>query len=57
MSDGTSAPSHARQIVGSILVALLIVVLTIALVTAKLGPGQEGGRGGDRRSEDHSGPG
>lgn len=49
--------SYGRQILGSIAVALLIVMLTIALVTAKLGPGQEGGHGGDRRSEDHSGPG
>ena len=32
-------PSHGRQIVGSLLVALLLVAVTIAIVTAKLGPG------------------
>lgn len=56
MGEGSN-PSHAGQIVGSILVALLIVVLTIALVTAKLGPNIDDGGRSDRRSEDHSGPG
>ena len=32
-------PSHARQIIGSLLVALLLVAITVAIVTAKLGPG------------------
>jgi hypothetical protein len=32
-------PSHGRQIVGSLLVALLLVAITIAIVTAKIGPG------------------
>ena len=32
------APSHARQMLGSLLVALAIVAATIVLVTAKLGP-------------------
>ena len=47
--------SYARQVIGSLLVAALIVVLTIALVTAKLGPGgAEDGR--ERaRQEDNSG--
>jgi hypothetical protein len=45
-------PSRARQLVGSVLVALVIVVLAIALVLAKLGPNSGdddgGGKGGDR---------
>ena len=53
MSD--EARSHTAQVIGSLLVAVLIVALTIALVTAKLGPGGgEDGRSGDRR-EDHGG--
>ena len=44
--------SYARQLIGSLLVAAVIVALTIALVTAKLGPG--GGRERDRQ-EDNSG--
>ena len=35
MSD---RPSHARQMVGSLLVAVAIVVVTIVVVTAKFGP-------------------
>ncbi len=35
----TSSPSYPRQVVGSLLAALLIVALTILIVTAKLGPG------------------
>jgi hypothetical protein len=38
-----------RQLIGSLLVALAIVAITIAVVTAKLGPGTGG--------EDHSGKG
>ena len=50
------------QLVGSIMVALAIVAVTIALVTAKLGPNAEeddGGRhGGDRQQQqDNSGKG
>ena len=36
----------ARQVLGSILVALAIVVLVIAIVTAKLGPNAEDDHGG-----------
>ena len=43
------------QLVGSIMVALAIVAVTIALVTAKLGPNAEedngGGHGGDRQEQ------
>jgi hypothetical protein len=49
------------QLLGSIVVALAIVAVTIALVTAKLGPNAEeddGGRRGDRQEqEDNSGRG
>jgi len=50
------------QMLGSIIVAIAIVAVTIALVTAKLGPNAEeddgGGRGGDRtEQEDNSGRG
>ena len=46
--------SYTAQVIGSLLVAVLIVVVTIALVTAKLGPG--GGEDGRRdRQEDNSG--
>ena len=47
-----------RQVMGSILVALAIVVVVIAIVTAKLGPNAEDHHGGDRtQQEDHSGKG
>jgi hypothetical protein len=42
------------QLYGSIAVALAIVAVTIALVTAKLGPSAEddgGGHGGDRQEQ------
>ena len=46
------------QLLGSIAVALAIVAVTIALVTAKLGPNAEDDRGGDRQEqEDNRGPG
>lgn len=31
--------SHKRQVIGSLLAAVLLVVVTVALVTAKIGPG------------------
>jgi flagellar biogenesis protein FliO len=34
-----SSPSFIRQVVESLLAALLIVILTVLVVTAKLGPG------------------
>jgi hypothetical protein len=43
------------QLYGSIAVALAIVAVTIALVTAKLGPNAEedsGGHGGDRTEQE-----
>jgi Spy/CpxP family protein refolding chaperone len=51
----------ARQVIGSLLVALAIVAVTIALVTAKLGPGAgrddhggggKSGKGGSEQRED-----
>jgi len=43
------------QLIGSIMVAFAIVAVTIALVTAKLGPNAEqdddSGRGGDRQQQ------
>ena len=50
------------QLIGSIMVAVAIVAVTIALVTSKLGPFAEdddGGRGGGDRQEqeDNSGKG
>jgi hypothetical protein len=34
-----SPPPFTRQVVGSLLAAVLIVILTVLIVTAKLGPG------------------
>ena len=56
-------PSQLTQIVGSLLVALAIAAVAVAVVTAHFGPtpaGDEdhGGHGGDRHGRsDHSGPG
>jgi hypothetical protein len=50
----------ARQVLGSILVAVAIVVVTIVIVTAKLGPDAEddhGGGSGKTEQEDHGGKG
>ncbi|MBA3430650.1 MAG: hypothetical protein H0U16_04105 [Actinobacteria bacterium] len=62
MSDHASdrrKSSHARQMIGSLVAAVLIVIVVIALVTANLGPGDSGRHGGDetRNEEDNSGPG
>jgi hypothetical protein len=35
----TETPSHKRQVVGSLIAAILLVVVTVDLVTAKIGPG------------------
>jgi hypothetical protein len=40
-SSDKSPPSHAPQMIGSLVVAVLIVIATIAIVTAKLGPAAE----------------
>lgn len=42
MTDRT----QARQLLGSLLVALAIVIVTIAIVTASLGPNAEDDHGG-----------
>jgi hypothetical protein len=43
--------SHTRQMVGSLIVAVLIVLMTIAVVTAKLGPNGDD-RSDEREEED-----
>lgn len=57
-SDGQKS-SNVRQMIGSLVVAVLIVVVVIALVTARIGPGESGRHGGDERQQDqdNSGPG
>jgi hypothetical protein len=46
-----------RQLVASILIALAIVAVTIAIVTAKLGPNAEDDHGGHRGGgTEQSGP-
>lgn len=35
----SETPSHTRQVVVSLVAAVLLVVVTVALVTAKIGPG------------------
>jgi hypothetical protein len=47
-----------QQLLGSIVVAIAIDAVTIALVTAKLGPNAEedsGGHGGDRQEQNGGG--
>jgi hypothetical protein len=59
-------PSYTKQLVGSLLAAALIVLLTVALVTAKIGPGLDAREVHDldlddiyedRGDDDNSGPG
>jgi hypothetical protein len=49
--------SHAVQVTASLIVALVIVAVTIAVVTAKLGPNLDDDAGRRDREEDNSGPG
>jgi len=49
--------SHTAQMIGSLIVAVLIVVLTISVVTARLGAGEDSGGGSDSSEEDGSGRG
>jgi hypothetical protein len=39
VSEQSSSRSYTRQVVGSLIAAALIVLLTVALVTTKIGPG------------------
>jgi hypothetical protein len=39
MSEQNTSRSYSRQVVGSLVAAALIVLLTVALVTSKIGPG------------------
>jgi hypothetical protein len=57
--EATKKNPYARQMVVSLLVGVLIVVATIAVVTARLGAngGVEGERRQRERREDHSGSG
>jgi hypothetical protein len=55
-------PPHSLQVLGSLLIALAIAAIAIAVVTAHFGPtpvgnDDHGGGGHSSRSEDHSGPG
>jgi hypothetical protein len=56
-------PPQSVQLIGSLLVALAIAAIAVAVVTSHFGPTPAGiddhGGGGDShgRSEDHSGPG
>lgn len=38
-SDDKRTPSHTRQMIGSLIAAIIIIVLTVVVVTAKIGPG------------------
>jgi hypothetical protein len=49
--------SHTRQMVGSLIVAVLIVLVTIAVVTAKLGPDGDRRRKEREEEDDNSGRG
>jgi hypothetical protein len=40
-SEERKEESHTRQVIGSLLAAVLIVALAVAIVTAKLGPGPD----------------
>jgi hypothetical protein len=59
VTEATEKPPYARQMVVSLLVGILIVVVAIAVVTARLGPngGVEGERRERERREDNSGSG
>jgi hypothetical protein len=59
-----NAPSYGTQLIGSLVAAAIIVVLAIALVTAKIGPGLDAKELHDlgrdervERDENNSGPG
>jgi len=48
-SSSKTVPSVRTQVVGSLLVAALIVVIAIAAVTAKIGPGPDAREYRDRQ--------
>ena len=60
-----TGPSYTKQLIGSLIAAVIIVVLSIAIVTAAIGPGLDSQElhdlGYDERNErdddDNSGPG
>jgi hypothetical protein len=43
--------SHTRQMIGSLVAAILIVALAVAVVTAKLGPGPDSRELRERREQ------
>lgn len=51
-------PSYTKQLIGSLVAAAIIALLTIALVTAKIGPGLDArelydlDRGGNEQGDD-----
>jgi hypothetical protein len=59
-----TGPSYTKQLMGSLIAAVIIVVLAIAVVTAAIGPGLDAKELKDlgldelyERDEDNSGPG
>jgi hypothetical protein len=64
-SEERPRPSSAKQLALSLLAAIVITIATIAIVTAKIGPGldseeihdQGGGDHTEQVDDDHSGPG
>lgn len=57
MTNSGGRTSHTAQMIGSLLVAVLIVAVTISVVTARLGVGEDLGGGSDSGEEDGSGRG
>ncbi|MGH2636645.1 MAG: hypothetical protein ACRDHU_10955 [Actinomycetota bacterium] len=59
-----TGPSYTKQLIGSLIAAVIIVVLAVAIVTAKIGPGLDakelhdlGRDDGNEQQDDNSGPG
>jgi hypothetical protein len=59
-----TGPSYTKQLIGSLIAAVIIVVLAVAIVTAKIGPGLDakelhdlGRDDGNEQQDDTSGPG
>jgi hypothetical protein len=66
MAKASKGPSYTAQLIGSLLAAAIIVLLAVAIVTAKIGPGLDAREVHDldldeiyedRRDDDNSGSG
>ncbi len=57
MAASKGKSSHAVQMIGSLMVALLIVIAAITVVTSRLGAGDDSGGGSGSSEEDGSGRG